>query len=135
MELFNALSAMSEGELAKEQTAALVKNGLESIVVLLYPFVPHISSQLWEELGHQESLEGKDWPEYSKDALEEEKLLIVIQVNGKLRGRISVPVDASEKAIEKEALADPKVSVFIKGNKIQKVVQVPGRLVNIVMEG
>jgi len=135
MELFNALSAMSEEKLAKKETAALVKNGLESIVVLLYPFVPHISSQLWEELGHQESLEGKDWPEYSEDALEEEKLLIVIQVNGKLRGRISVPVDASEKAIEKEALADPKVSAFIKGNKIQKVVQVPGRLVNIVMEG
>ncbi len=101
----------------------------------LQRWVPHISSQLWEGLDHQESLEGKGWPEYSEEALEEEKLLIVIQVNGKLRGRISVPVDASEEAIEKEALADPKVSAFIKGNKIQKVVQVPGRLVNIVLEG
>ena len=129
------LSAMSEEELAKEQTAALVRSGLESIVVLLYPFVPHISSQLWEELGHQESLEGKGWPEYSEDALKEEKLLIVIQVNGKVRGRISVPVGASEETIEKGALADPKVSAFIQGKKIQKFVQVPGRLINIVLEG
>lgn len=135
MELFNALSAMSEEELAKKETAALVKSGLESIVVLLYPFVPHISSQLWEELGHQDNLDGQGWPGYSEDALEEETLLIVIQVDGKVRGRISVPADASEEAIEKEALADPKVSAFIKGKKIQKVVQVPGRLVNIVLEG
>ncbi len=135
MELFNALSAISEEELAKKETAALVKNGLESIVVLLYPFVPHISSQLWEELGHQDNLDGQGWPGYSEDALEEETLLIVIQVDGKVRGRISVPADASEEAIEKEALADPKVSAFIKGKKIQKVVQVPGRLVNIVLEG
>jgi len=104
-------------------------------VVLLYPFVPHISSQLWEELGHQESLEGQGWPDYSEDALEEEKLLIVIQVDGKVRGRISVSVDASEESIKKEALADSKVSAFTKGEKIQKVVQVPGRLVNIVLEG
>jgi leucyl-tRNA synthetase len=135
MELFNALSAMSEEELAKKETAALVKSGLESIVVLLYPFVPHISSQLWEELGHQDNLDGQGWPGYSEDALEEETLLIVIQVDGKVRGRISVPADAGEEAIEKEALADPKVSAFIKGKKIQKVVQVPGRLVNIVLEG
>ncbi len=78
---------------------------------------------------------GKGWPEYSEDALEEEKLLIVIQVNGKVRGRISVPVDASEDAIKKEGLADATVSAFIKGKKIQKVVQVPGRLVNIILEG
>ncbi len=135
MELFNSLSAMSEEELAKKETAALVKSGLESIVVLLYPFVPHISSQLWEELGHQDNLDGQGWPGYSEDALEEETLLIVIQVDGKVRGRISVPADASEEAIEKEALANPKVSAFIKGKKIQKVVQVPGRLVNIVLEG
>jgi len=135
MELFNALSAMREEEWAKKETAALVKSGLESIVVLLYPFVPHISSQLWEELGHQDNLEGQGWPEYSEDALEEEQLLIVIQVDGKVRGRISIPAGASEEAIEKEALADPKVSAFIKGKKIQKVVQVPGRLINIVSEG
>ncbi len=135
MELFNALSAMDEKEMAKKETAVLVKSGVESIVVLLYPFVPHISSQLWEELGHQESLEGKGWPDYSEEALEEEKLLIVIQVDGKVRGRISVSVDASEESIKKEALADSKVSAFIKGKKIQKVVQVPGRLVNIVLEG
>jgi leucyl-tRNA synthetase len=133
MELYNALSLIARDELAREETAALVKNGLETIVVLLYPFVPHMASELWENLGHQEGLDGVRWPEYSYEALEEEELLIVIQVDGRVRGRITVPADAGEEFIEKMALADPKVGDFIRGKNIRRVVQVPRRLVNIVL--
>jgi len=133
MELFNTVSTVDEQELAEKEIAGWVKNGLETIVVLLYPFVPHIACELWESLGHQEALEGMEWPQYLEEALEEDKLLIVVQVDGKLRGRISVAADASEDLIESEALADPKVQAFIEGKKIQRVVQVPRKLVNIVL--
>ncbi|NIO09953.1 MAG: class I tRNA ligase family protein, partial [Deltaproteobacteria bacterium] len=135
MELFNSLSALDQKEIGEKQTASLVKSGLESIVVMLYPFVPHLSSQLWEELGHKDSLEGKAWPKFSEDALEQDTALIVIQVNGKVRGRISVPAGADKETIEREALADTKVGTFIDGKNIKKIVQVPGRLINIVVEG
>jgi leucyl-tRNA synthetase len=133
MELYNALNLVARDELVQEEAGALVKNGLETIVVLLYPFVPHMASELWENLGHQEGLEGVRWPEYSAEALQEEELLIVVQVDGRVRGRITVPADAGEKFIEEMALADPKVGDFIRGKDIRRVVQVPRRLVNIVL--
>lgn len=108
---------------------------METIVVLLYPFVPHIASELWENLGHQETLESVRWPGYSEEALEQEQWLIVVQVDGRVRGRITVPADATKEFIEAEALADPKVKGFLHGKEIQRVVQVPRRLVNIVLEG
>ena len=133
MELYNALSAAARDGLVGEDLAALVKNGLETIVVLLFPFVPHMASELWENLGHQERLEEVHWPGYSLEALEEEQLLIVIQVDGRVRGRITVPADASEEFIETKAMADPKVGDYIRGKDIRRVVQVPRRLVNIVL--
>lgn len=133
MELSNTLSALDEKELAKGEVAGWVMHGLETILVLLYPFVPHITCELWENLGHQDPLEGWHWPEYQEEALEEENVLIIVQVDGKVRGRITVAADASEDLIESEALADPKVRTFIEGKEIQRVVRVPHRLVNIVL--
>ncbi len=135
MELFNALSLAAKDESQLEQGTGLIRAGLETIVVLLYPFVPHIASELWENLGHQETLESVRWPGYSEEALEQEQLLIVIQVDGRVRGKITVPADASKEWIEAEALADPKVKGFLHGKEIRRVVQVPRRLVNIVLEG
>jgi leucyl-tRNA synthetase len=133
MELYNAISLVAREELVQEDAGALVKNGLETIVVLLYPFVPHMTSELWENLGHQEGLDGVRWPEYSAEALQEEEVLIVVQVDGRVRGRITVPADAGEKFIKEMALADPKVGDYIRGKDIRRVVQVPRRLVNIVL--
>ncbi len=135
MELFNALSLAAKDESQLEQGAGLIRAGLETIVVLLYPFVPHIASELWENLDHQETLESVRWLDYSEEALEQEQLLIVVQVDGRVRGKITVPADASKEWIEAEALADPKVKGFLHGKEIQRVVQVPRRLVNIVLEG
>jgi leucyl-tRNA synthetase len=135
MELSNALSLAAKDESQLKQGAGLIKGGLETIVVLLFPFVPHIASELWENLGHKESLESVRWPTYSAEALEQEQVLIVVQVDGRVRGRITVPADASTEFIEAEALADPKVRGFVHGKEVQRVIQVPRRLVNIVLEG
>jgi len=135
MELLNALSLSVKDESLWKDGTPLIKGGLETILILLYPFVPHIASELWENLGHQKSLEEVRWPAYSPQALEEERLLIVVQVDGKVRGKITVPADASKERIEAEALADPRVKGFLHGKEIQRVVQVPRRLVNIVLEG
>jgi leucyl-tRNA synthetase len=135
MELFNALSASAQDESKLEKGAPVIRLGLETIIILLYPFVPHIASELWESLDHKTSLDMVAWPKYSEEALEEEKLLIVVQVNGKVRSKITVAADVTQEQIESEALADPKVTGFLNGKKIQRVVYVPRRLVNIVMEG
>ena len=115
--------------------ATVIKQGLETMIVLLTPFVPHVASELWEQTGHHDRLDEVPWPRYSEEAIEEEKLLIVVQVNGKVRGKITVPADATQEHIETVALADPRVQGFLDGKKVQRVVYVPRRLVNIVVEG
>jgi len=135
MELFNALSASAQDESGLEGGAPVIKAGLETIILLLYPFVPHVTSELWEALNHKAALDGVAWPDYSAAALEEEQLLIVVQVNGKIRSKITVPADVTQERIETEALADPKVMGFLNGKKVQRIVHVPRRLVNIVVKG
>ena len=135
MELFNAVSAAAQRPSRSAAANAVIKQGVETMIVLLAPFVPHAASELWQQLGHREMVDQVSWPNYSEDALEEEKLLIVVQVNGKVRGKITVPADVSQERIETDALADPKVVGFLDGKKVQRVVYVPRRLVNIVVEG
>ena len=135
MELFNALSSVSEEKMLVKETASLVKIGTETIIALLYPFVPHVASELWESLGRREPLESIPWPKFSQEALSEEELVVVVQVNGKLRGKVTVPANSSQEFIEAEALKDKKVEGFIRDKKIKRVIQVPRRLVNIVLEG
>jgi leucyl-tRNA synthetase len=135
MELFNALSAAAQRGDDSSAGAAVRKHGLETIILLLTPFVPHMASELWCELGHGERVDEVAWPSYSADALEEERLLIIVQVNGKVRGKITVPADMTQERIETDALADPKVAGLLDGKKVRRVVYVPRRLVNIVVEG
>jgi leucyl-tRNA synthetase len=135
MELLNALSASAQDESELEIGMPVIKAGLETIITMLYPFVPHIASELWESLDHRESLDGVPWPKYSEEALEEEQLLIVVQVNGKVRGKITVAADVDQARIEQEALRDQRIKPFVDGKKLQRVVHVPRRLVNIVVEG
>jgi leucyl-tRNA synthetase len=134
MELFNAVGAVAKNGSESENKMPVVKTAMEAIVALLYPFVPHVASELWESLGQKTPLEEVPWPSYSEEAMEQENLLIVVQVDGRVRGKITVPADASSDTIKEEALADPKVRGFLSGKEIQRVVQVPRRLVNIVLE-
>jgi leucyl-tRNA synthetase len=135
MELFNGLSASIQDESKLEIGTPVIKVGLETIITMLYPFVPHIASELWESLDHRGTLDAVTWPKYSEEALEEEQLLIVVQVNGKVRGKITVAAEVDQKEIESEAMQDQKVRSFLDGKKVQKVIHVPRRLVNIVVEG
>ena len=135
MELHNALGSVDQEDLDRADGAPLVKAALETEVVLLAPFVPHVASELWERLGHAEALADVGWPEYSEAALAQENRLIVVQVNGKLRGKVEVPADAPPEHVEAAALADPRVAAFLDGRPVGRIVQVPGRLVNIVLEG
>ena len=95
--------------------------------------VPHICHALWQELGHESALIDQRWPTVDESALELDLVEMVVQVNGKLRARLSVAVDASKEAIEAEALADENVQRYIEGKDVRKVIVVPGRLVNIVV--
>ncbi len=135
MELFNALSAAAQRGDRSSASAAVRRHGLETVVLLLAPFVPHVASELWQELGHGDRIDQIAWPAYSAAALEEEQLLIIVQVNGKVRGKITVPADMTQERIETDALSDPKVAGLLDGKKVRRVVYVPRRLVNIVLEG
>ena len=101
---------------------------------LLSPYAPHISQELWFRLGESGFILHNEWPEYNEKVLEAAMVTIVVQINGKLRNRLQLPVDASEKEIEAAALADEKVQRFIDGKQVRKVIVVPNRgLINIVV--
>jgi leucyl-tRNA synthetase len=130
MELLNAVNKHDD---SSDASRAVVREALEGIVLMLSPIVPHICHALWRELGHETSPIDEAWPTYDEAALELEMIEMVVQVNGKLRARISVPADADKAAIEQLATADSNVQRFVDGQDIRKVIVVPGRLVNIVV--
>ena len=130
MELLNTLQST---ELSSSQFGAVMKEALNSMVLLLAPFVPHISEELWKHLGHTELLSSTSWPEYDLSAVMDEEVLVVVQVNGKLRSKITLPVGMDEEALKAKALSDEKVQPFLEGLQVRKVICVPGKLVNIVV--
>ena len=130
MELLNAVTRLE----AKDEAArAVVREALETAVLLLSPIVPHIAHALWRALGHEEAVVDAPWPEPDPAALEAEEVELVVQVNGRLRGRIRVPADAGREAIERAALAEPNVRRHVGDRPVRKLVVVPGRLVNVVV--
>jgi len=130
MELLNAVNKHED---QTDAGRAVVHEALEAVVLMLSPMVPHICHALWQELGHKTPLIDQSWPEVDESALEADLIEMVVQVNGKLRARVSVPADADKAAIEQLAIADENVQRFIDHNDICKVIVVPGRLVNIVV--
>jgi len=134
MELVNEINQFLSGEVEKNDRAwSVVREGVETAVVLLSPVVPHVTEELWSMLGHKESLLKVPWPGYREDALQTDKRLVVLQVNGKVRNRIEVPASYSEEEIEAEAVADERVQRFTEGKPIRKVIVVQKKLVNIVV--
>ncbi|MBK1692873.1 leucine--tRNA ligase [Ectothiorhodospira mobilis] len=129
MELMNDLGRFEDDS---PQGRALVQEVLEGVVLMLAPIVPHITHRLWKELGHDEAVVDRPWPQVDPAALECATQEIVVQVNGKLRGRIQVPSDADRDTIQAAALADEHVQRHTEGKSIAKVIVVPGKLVNVV---
>jgi len=132
MELVNAMYGIEAGCHLPEMESVM-RFALESAVLLLSPIVPHFTEEIWEALGHQTSVFSAPWPLYRQDALQKDALLIVIQVNGKLRSRFQVGADADEKTIRAMALADDRVQKFIGDAPVKKVIVVQKKLVNIVL--
>jgi len=131
MELVNAIQAF--GAKGAPENVAVVREAVESVVRLLAPFVPHFAEELWAELGHAGVLEASGWPGYDAEAVVDEEVTVVIQVNGKLRSKLTVAPDAQEEAVRAAALADDKVQPYLEGKNVKKVVYVPGKLVSIVV--
>ena len=101
---------------------------------MLAPIVPHITHVLWKELGKETAIVEARWPALDESALTRDRVEIVVQVNGKLRGRIQVPAEAQQKDIETAALADENVKRFTENKEVKKVIVIPGKLVNVVVK-
>ncbi|MDO6568109.1 leucine--tRNA ligase [Alteromonas sp. 1_MG-2023] len=129
MELLNHLQKAPQED---AQDIAIMREAAESLVLLLNPITPHISHELWKVLGQTSDIDHAPWPEADKAALVEDEKLIIVQVNGKVRAKMTVAADASKDAIEEAAKAQDNVQPFIEGKTIRKVIVVPGKLVNIV---
>ncbi|ANB27009.1 leucine--tRNA ligase [Alteromonas stellipolaris] len=129
MELLNHLQKAQQED---AQDIAIMREAAESLVLLLNPITPHISHELWKVLGKTNDIDHAPWPEADKAALVEDEKLIIVQVNGKVRAKMTVAADASKEAIEEAAKAQDNVQPFIEGKTIRKVIVVPGKLVNIV---
>jgi leucyl-tRNA synthetase len=100
---------------------------------MLAPIVPHVAEELWAALGHRQSILLASWPEWREDAIERDTVLIVVQVNGKLRSRITAGADADDEAVKQMAFADENVLKFLQGRPVRKVVVVKNKLVNLVV--
>jgi leucyl-tRNA synthetase len=135
MELVNAAySYFNEASAERrEKFSPLLCRVLETITILLAPFAPHISEELWHRCGHEESVHLQKWPDFDPLALAVEETEVVIQVNGKVRGRILVPSDSSEDELLERARSNEKVRPYLEEKKIVKTITVPGKLVNIVV--
>jgi leucyl-tRNA synthetase len=130
MELLNAIKRFDD---TSDAGRAVVQEALDAIVLLLSPVVPHVCHELWHALGHDSAPVNESWPAFDESALAQEMIEIVVQVNGKLRGRISVAIDADSDSISETALADENVKRFVADKTIRKTIVVPGRLVNVVV--
>lgn len=131
MELVNALYAYKEA--AKEPNAGLIYEAISDLIKMMSPFVPHITEELWRgAIDANSSVHEQSWPECDEDALKVDNVEIVLQVNGKVRGRLTVPAEATKEELEKIAMADANVQAHIGDATVRKVICVPGRLVNIV---
>ncbi len=133
MELLNTMYQVKEkGDAGDETFWPVMKFAVENLIILLSPMVPHITEELWHELGHTEMLLNIKWPDYDKEAIVSDEILIVIQVNGKVRDRMTVPAYLSEEEIKKMALEREKIKQFTAGKDIKKMIYIPGKLVNVV---
>ena len=133
MELINVLYGVKHPAKDDKTALSVVREALETAILLLAPIVPHITEELWQLLGKDRAAVDMPWPDYDPACATEEEMTVVIQINGKLRSRMTVPVDCGAEKIKADALADEKIASLIGGNKVLKVIYVPKKLVNLVV--
>lgn len=133
MELFNELSPYMADDSAD---AALMRQAVDSLILILSPFTPFVCEELWQRTGHEDSILDQSWPEYQDSALEDDTIELPIQVNGKLRAHITVPAAAAadREALKEAALADERVKEVLQGKELIKVIAIPGKMVSLVVK-
>ena len=131
-QVMTVMNVLEKAPQATAQDRALLHEGLEAVTLLLAPITPHISHELWKQLGHDQAVIDAAWPVVDETALVQDTVTLVVQVNGKLRGQIEMPAAASREEVEAAARSNENVLRFIDGLAIRKVIVVPGKLVNIV---
>lgn len=131
MELTNAINAYRDQE---EQDLCVVKEAMQTLLILLSPFSPHITEEIWSIMGNTDSIHRQTWPVYDPEALVQEEIEIVLQISGKVRDRIMVPSDASEEDLRGIALNNAKIQELTRGQNIAKIIVVPKKLVNVVVK-
>ncbi len=130
MELLNAINRF---QITSNTDIAVVDEALESLVLLLSPVTPHLCHALWQYLGHETAIINETWPTPDKNAIQRDELEIVVQVNGKVRASINVPIHTENKVLEEKALQQENVARFIEGKTVKKIIVVPNKLINIVV--
>jgi leucyl-tRNA synthetase len=130
MELVNDLYAIEQG-----LSGAALKEILEKLTLLLAPFAPYLTQEIWDELGGEGPVFRQSWPTFDAELAKEDEAELPVQVNGKLRGRIRVPFGADTELVEKRALADDKIQQFTQGKQVVKIIVIPDKLVNVVVKG
>jgi leucyl-tRNA synthetase len=133
MELVNELTAADPAIAKGEIPPATVASILESLILMLAPFAPHLAAELWEQIGRKDGILRHAWPKFDEALTREDQIEVPVQINGKLRGLVRVPVDASREMLEAAARADEKVQAALAGKTVVKVVIVPGKLINFVV--
>ncbi|HUL77416.1 MAG TPA: class I tRNA ligase family protein, partial [Vicinamibacteria bacterium] len=132
MELVNEVYRL-EADVQSGPGRPALREALETLVLLLNPFTPHVCEEMWARLGHEGSLVRAAWPVLDPQAAREDAVELAVQVNGKVRGRVVVPREAKEDEIREKALAEPRVAEHVQGRQMLKFVVVPGRLVSVVV--
>jgi len=111
----------------------VLREGAAALITLLAPFTPHLAEELWEAAGGEGSVHEQRWPEVDEEALQEDEVTIVVQINGKVRDHVRIPVELKGKKMEDVVLARSRVKELIKGKEVARVICVPDKLVNLVV--
>jgi len=135
MSVNTAISRLMEFTNAFTGAEVRPRSAMEAFTLLLAPMAPHAAEELWEALGHPRSLAYEPWPTFDPALLKDDEVEVPVQVNGKVRARVTVPADADRAALEAAARADEKVAALLAGKDVKKIVVVPGKLVNFVVAG
>ena len=133
MELMNAVDAFTLASDARDQQRAVYRLAIESIVLLVSPFAPHIADELWVELGHEPGILNAKWPSADQSALQRDQIEVVIQVGGKVRGRMMLAAGLDQKSVEEAVITHPSLVKWVKPEDIVKMIVVPDKLVNVVV--
>ncbi|WP_027723158.1 leucine--tRNA ligase [Maridesulfovibrio zosterae] len=132
MELVNEIYSLKDKLVETEEGRFALSSAFSTVLAVLSPIAPHICEELWTTIGYKESIAGVAWPEFDESALVTDEMLIIVQVNGKMRGKLSFPASATKEEIEETALTHENITKHTDGKTIRKVIVVPGKLINVV---